>query len=139
MKSVMYHYVRPYNPEYPNFKNLHIDDFQKQLDYFENCYGFISKEEFINCLQTGVPKKGVVLTFDDGLSCHYDFVFKELEKRGLWGVFYISTQPYVEFKMLDVHRIHILLGKFQSKYVFTHLTKLVDDSLFEKEKLLMKE
>lgn len=135
MKSIMYHYVRPFDPAYPHFKNLHIDDFRKQLDFFEKNYGFLSKNEFMDCLQSGVPKKGVILTFDDGLYCHYDFVFKELEKRGLWGIFYIPTQPYVEFKMLDVHRVHILLGKFESKQVFTSLNELIDNSLLDKRKL----
>ena len=36
MKAVMYHYVRPYDKKYPFFKNLHIDDFKLQLDYFDN-------------------------------------------------------------------------------------------------------
>jgi len=135
MKAIMYHYVRPFNPEYPNFKNLHIDDFKKQLDHFESKYGFIKKEEFIKCVETGIPQKGVVLTFDDGLHCHYDYVFKELKKRGLWGIFYIPTQPYTEEKILDVHRTHLLLGKHSSKIIFSFLDNILDDSLFDQSKL----
>lgn len=47
----MYHYVRPFHHEYPNFKNLDIEDFRKQLDYFQDEYGFVSKEEFLNCFK----------------------------------------------------------------------------------------
>jgi peptidoglycan/xylan/chitin deacetylase (PgdA/CDA1 family) len=135
MKAITYHYVRPYNAKYPNFKNLHIDDFKKQLDYFENEYGFLSKENFIKCVKTGIPQKGVILTFDDGLSCHYNYVFKELKKRGLWGIFYIPTQSFVEKKIIDVHRIHLLLGKFNSCDIYNYLEKLIDDSLFDKKRL----
>lgn len=135
MKSIMYHYVRPFDPEYPNFKNLHIDDFRKQLDFFEKEYGFLSKEEFTDSIKSGIPKKGVVLTFDDGLQCHYNHVFKELKKRNLWGIFYIPTQPFIEHKILDVHRVHLLLGKYDSKEIFAFLDDLIDDSMFDQTKL----
>lgn len=135
MKAIMYHYVRPFDKEFPNFNNLHIDDFIKQLDYFEKEYGFVSKEEFINCFTTGKPSKGVVLTFDDGLYCHFDYVFKELKKRNLWGIFYIPTQPYMEGKLLDVHRTHLLLGKHDSKKIFSYLEKIIDNSFFDMSKI----
>ena len=135
MKAIMYHYVRPFDHEYPNFKILHIKDFRKQLDFFEKKYGFISKSEFINCLETGIPQKGVILTFDDGLYCHYEYVFKELKKRKLWGIFYIPTQPYTEKKILDVHRTHLLLGKYNSKKIFSFLNDIFDYSLLDKSKI----
>ena len=135
MKAIMYHYVRPFNQEYPNFNNLHIDDFIKQLDFFEKEYGFVSQEEFLNCFKTGYPTKGVVLTFDDGLNCHYHHVFKELKKRNLWGIFYIPTQPYTEGNLIDVHRTHLLLGKHDSKKIFSFLDEIINDSLFDKSKI----
>ncbi|MGK4569285.1 hypothetical protein [Flavobacterium sp. 3HN19-14] len=46
MKAVMYHYVRPFDPEMPYFKNLDIEDFEKQLDFFEAEFGFVSKADF---------------------------------------------------------------------------------------------
>jgi peptidoglycan/xylan/chitin deacetylase (PgdA/CDA1 family) len=135
MKAIMYHYVRPFNPDLPNLKNLHIDDFKKQLDYFQAEFGFVSMEDFVNCFKTGKPVDGVILTFDDGLSCHYEYVYKELKKRGLWGIFYIPTQPYVEGKILDVHRTHLLLGKFESREIFDFLDKQINESLFDHSKL----
>lgn len=135
MKAIMYHYVRPFNPEYPNFKNLHIDDFKNQLDYFENEIGFVSKEDFNQTLITGNPCQGVILTFDDALSCHYEFVYQELKKRGLWGIFYIPTQPYVQGKMLDVHRTHLLLGKWDPQIIYQFLDNCIDYSQFDNSKL----
>ena len=120
MKAVMYHYVRPFDPEFPNFKNLHIDDFKQQLNFFEEEYGFITKQEFIQCLKNGKTKEGVILTFDDGLSCHSNYVFNELKEKNLWGIFYIPTLPYVEKKIIDVHRIHLLLGKENSQEVLDY-------------------
>ena len=85
MKAVMYHYIKPFDSEYPYFKNLDIDDFRKQLDYFQTKFGFVSKKDFINCLKTGKAVEGVILTFDDGLNCHYEYAYKELKKKGALG------------------------------------------------------
>ncbi|WP_396195563.1 polysaccharide deacetylase family protein [Flavobacterium sp.] len=135
MKAVMYHYVRPFDSSYPNFKNLHIEDFQKQLDYFEAEYGFVKREDFLSSFEKKELPKGVVLTFDDGLSCHYDFVFPELKKRNLWGIFYIPTFPYTNQKILDVHRTHLLLGKYNANDLYSYLTSIVNDSMIDKSKV----
>ena len=42
MKAIMYHYVRPFDSEYPYLKNLDINNFKKQLDFFEQEYGFFN-------------------------------------------------------------------------------------------------
>lgn len=124
----MYHYVRPYDKELPYFKNLDFTDFQKQLDYFEKEFGFVNQEEFLDSFETGHAPKGVVLTFDDGLSCHHRYVYEELSKRKLWGIFYVSTGMYEINKILDVHRTHILLGKIKGEELFNVLKKIVDDN-----------
>ena len=135
MKAIMYHYVRPFNAEYPNFTNLGIEDFKKQLDFFEDEYGFVSKQDFLDSFETNELPKGVILTFDDGLSCHYNFVFPELKKRKLWGIFYIPTYPFVKNKILDVHRTHLLLGKFNAHDVYSYLLEIVTDSMLDKSKI----
>ena len=85
MKAIMYHYVQEFNKNLPRLKFLHIDNFRKQLDFFESHYGFVSKKDFLDSLKTGEVNKGVILTFDDGLKCHFDYVYKELIERNLWG------------------------------------------------------
>jgi peptidoglycan/xylan/chitin deacetylase (PgdA/CDA1 family) len=134
MKSVMYHYVRPFNRDFPFLKNLSLDNFKKQLDFFAKEFGFIRKDDFVKSF-TGKITNGVILTFDDGFSCHYDFVFKELKKRGLWGVFYIPTHPFIKSTMIDVHRIHVLLSKHNPKKIYNFLIDVLDDSVIEKDKI----
>ena len=56
---------------------------------------FLTKEEFIDSFKTGNTKKGIVLTFDDGLHCHYNYVFKELKKtKPMGGILYIYSALY---------------------------------------------
>jgi peptidoglycan/xylan/chitin deacetylase (PgdA/CDA1 family) len=129
MKSIMYHYVREYDPKHPNFRFLDIENFRRQLDYFDKNFGFVEQDEWQNYVLMGeMPKRDgkVFLTFDDAMSCHFDFVFPELVKRGLWGIFYVPTSPYLNNKILDVHRIHLLCGAVKGAELFTQAMKLVD-------------
>jgi peptidoglycan/xylan/chitin deacetylase (PgdA/CDA1 family) len=130
MKAIMYHYVREFDAEMPYFRNLHVDDFHEQLDYFEQKYGFVSQKDFLHSLQyPNEMPNGVVLTFDDGLKDHYRYVLPALQARNLWGIFYIPTAMYHTNKMLDVHRIHVLLGKFGGEKIFTTLKEIISDEM----------
>jgi peptidoglycan/xylan/chitin deacetylase (PgdA/CDA1 family) len=107
----MYHYVRPDSQGLPWLKYLSLADFRQQLDYFQERYDLITYQRFNEIISLcNPPKNALVLTFDDGFSDHYQFVFPELRKRGLWGIFYVPTGPYHTQRLLQVHRIHALHG-----------------------------
>ncbi|WP_341806182.1 hypothetical protein [Nitratidesulfovibrio liaohensis] len=112
MKAVMYHYVRRHDPELPYFTYLDFDSFRRQLDWFESVGRLASREEFEEALERGQPLPDVfVPTFDDGLVEHAQLVAHELERRGTFGVFFVPTAPLETGCILDVHRIHLLLGR----------------------------
>lgn len=132
MKAIMYHYVRSFDPSLPNFRFLDVENFEKQLDYFQDKFGFISKDEWFNALsekRLGSAKGKVLLTFDDGMSCHYDYVYKVLTKRNLWGIFYVPTQPYQRDKVLDVHRIHLLCGAYSGIELLSTLKAFLKEEM----------
>jgi peptidoglycan/xylan/chitin deacetylase (PgdA/CDA1 family) len=130
MKGVMYHYIRPTDSAYPNLNYLNVEDFEKQLDYFQENYGFVSKTQWHDAIESGFSDSdGVVLTFDDGLADHYKYVYPILKRRGLWGIFYVSSGPFHTSKLLDVHMVHLLLGKFNSEDVLLELNDIIDDSM----------
>src|SRR5262249_48215558 len=114
---------------YPFFKYLHKDDFSRQLDFFEKEYGFVSQIDFINCFTTGKPANGVVLTFDDGLKDHIEFVLPELQRRNQWGIFYVCTGVYQTHQLLDVHATHLLLGRLGGEKLLNILLKEVDETM----------
>jgi peptidoglycan/xylan/chitin deacetylase (PgdA/CDA1 family) len=130
MKFIMYHYIRPPCPDLPYFRYLELDDFRRQLDYFEATYGFVNLSDFLAILN-GEPKadNGVVLTFDDGVMDHYVHVLPELERRGLWGIFYVPTGMYERGKLLDVHRIHYLLGRFGGSAMLVAARELITEDM----------
>lgn len=133
MKGIMYHYVREVQNDLPHFKYLHIEDFRKQLDYFSREFGFVTKKDFLDSFETKKPKNGVILTFDDGLKDHYQYVLPELVKRNLWGIFYVPYKTYEREKLFGPHRVHMLLGAFGGIKVLEQLKNVVakDMLLFE--------
>lgn len=124
----MYHYIQKSVKELPYFRYLDIDNFRKQLDFFEAQYGFVCYDDFIALLDAiqqddranmeilfASMSGKILLTFDDGLACHYSFVYPELQKRNLFGLFFVPTGIHERYKALDVHRIHYLIGRFGGK------------------------
>jgi peptidoglycan/xylan/chitin deacetylase (PgdA/CDA1 family) len=138
MKSVMYHYVREGDIKHPNFRYLHVAYFRRQLDYFERNFGFVTREEWSAFVKRGrMPDKSgkAVLTFDDAMACHYTYVFPELMKRGLWGIFYVPTRPYREKLVLDVHRIHLLCGARNGNDLLNAALSLVSEDMIPDSKI----
>ena len=126
----MYHYVGGDDSTPPyGYYHLAIDDFRRQLDYFEANYRILDRSKFLDTVQGDrKPKeRDLVLTFDDGLSHHHKYVFPELTDRGLWGLFYIPAGPYLDDTVLDVHRIHTLLGAHGGVVVSEALEEIVTE------------
>ena len=134
LKSLMYHYVRPDRRDFPHFRHLHIDDFRRQLDWLAANGGFADRAAFLEALEGGPLPDGAVLTFDDGFADHHDFVLPELDRRGLWGIFYVPTGPLAGGGMLDVHRVHMLLGRFDAAVVAEHLRRQISPDMIDAEK-----
>ena len=132
MKAVMYHYVQEFNRDLPNFKFLDIKNFRNQLIFFKENYGFVTKDEWLDFVQYGrMPKQAgkIILTFDDAMSCHYDYVFPEIMDQNLWGIFYACTAPYSDNLLLDVHRIHLLCGAYDGDVLLKLANDLISDEM----------
>lgn len=130
----MYHDVRPTPEGFPFFQYLHREDFGRQLDHFLATDRFVSREEFLGALAGDSPASdGVILTFDDGFADHYRHALPELQARGLWGIFYVCTAPYETGRVLDVHRIHLLLGAHGGVRVLDELETLLEPRMLSHE------
>ncbi len=109
----MFHYVRPKDDaELPYLNQFSRDEFCRSLDLFQNRYEVLSPGEFIEYLEGNTfPENSCLLTFDDGLSDHYRWVYPELKARGLTGLFFIISGPYEDNKVTAVHKTHMLYGR----------------------------
>lgn len=130
----MYHYVRPESAVPPHFRYLPLDGFRRQLDHFAAQAHIASASEFFEALRRRQPlPNSVVLTFDDGLADHYEYVFPELCARGLWGLFFVPTLPYAAGRVLDVHKTHLALGRAGGRRVLRELEPLLRPEMLEPE------
>jgi peptidoglycan/xylan/chitin deacetylase (PgdA/CDA1 family) len=130
----MYHYVRPERAALPYFRYLPLDGFRRQLDHFATTGRIASAAEFEHALATGeAARDALVLTFDDGLFDHHEFVLPELQARGLWGIFFVSALPYLEQRVLDVHKVHLALGRAGGRGVLQELEALIRPEMLDAE------
>lgn len=128
----MYHYVGDGDSTPPyGYYHLDVNDFRRQLDYFETNYQILDQDEFLDTVRgERSPKEDdLVLTFDDGLSDHHEYVLPELVDRELWGLFYVPVGPYTDDIVLDVHRTHALLGAHGGAAVSEALSDIMTEEM----------
>jgi peptidoglycan/xylan/chitin deacetylase (PgdA/CDA1 family) len=121
VKPIMYHYVRPNAEGLPYFPYLRLSDFERQLEDFQSSYGFVSRDAFVGWVEGGPAPDGVLLTFDDGLRDHLEFVLPALRTRKLFGLFYVTSGPATTGSILDVHKVHLVVGKLGGTAVLNWL------------------
>lgn len=124
MISIVYHKVKKYDKNFRYDKFLHINNFKKQVNYFQKKFNFIDCKKLFDNKQI-FNKNDIFLTFDDGLKDHYKYVFPFLRKKKINAIFYIPSQPFVEKKILKVHKIHLLLGKINYSLILDYINKNV--------------
>ena len=133
----MYHYIEKFNPNLKYFSYLDFKNFEKQIIYFKKKYKFFDCNELFesNFKKKDFSKK-IFLTFDDGLLCHYKYAYKILKKHNINGIFYIPSGPIVDQKILPVHKIHLILGKYGGEKAYKYLKyKLVKNNFVDIKKI----
>ena len=126
MNIIMYHYIRP--KENSKLRYLDLEDFKIQLDFFEKKFGFLSIDEFSHNILNKINSDKVLLTFDDGLKDHYEYVLPELVKRKIFGFFFIPSAIIDGGKVLNVHKIHHLLSLIDSNKLLAVIKEKIADA-----------
>jgi len=124
---VMYHYVRDIKKsKFSNIKALDIKNFKNQLRFLKSKYNILSIDDFFNGITTKNNKKNCVLTFDDGYSDHYDYVFEILLKNDIKAAFYPPVDVVLNGKILDVNKIHLILASTNENKILSRLKYYFD-------------
>jgi peptidoglycan/xylan/chitin deacetylase (PgdA/CDA1 family) len=113
LRIIMYHYVRdPERSRYPRIKVRSTKEFRNQLDYLAAHFTPVTAQQVIAACrgEYDLPPNALWLTFDDGYLDHYVTVFPLLHDRGWQGSFFAPARAVLEEKLLDVNKIHLLLG-----------------------------
>jgi len=94
---LVYHSMSPYYPsesEYVKKFDVEPDNFDKQMRYLkENGYTVIPFDSLIRYFSDNLslPKKPIILTFDDGWESQYRYAFPILKKYNNTATFFIFT------------------------------------------------
>lgn len=106
---LVYHTVEPKTDKKEGVmqKHYHIlpENFRAQMQYLkDNGYAVIPMKVYLDSITKGteIPKKSVVLTFDDGWKNQYEYAYPILKEFGYTATFYIisgtvGSKPYMSW------------------------------------------
>ena len=141
MKIIGYHYIRNFSNKYKNHNGIrfiHINNFRNQLNFFKQKFYLPTIEEFF-LFKKGIinlPNDSIILSFDDGLTDHYKYVFSELIERKMWGIFFVPSRPYIHNKHIGTFALHHLLGKVDTRNLINNIKLIIKNSDLKFEKNL---
>jgi peptidoglycan/xylan/chitin deacetylase (PgdA/CDA1 family) len=106
-----YHRINPSNDKW-HLKHLDPKSFEEQIKYLLHNFDIISLNNLNKLIINGkLPKKAVVLTFDDGYKDNYKFAYPILKKYNLPATIYLSTGPIEEKKLFWTDEVRYILLK----------------------------
>ena len=90
---LMYHRVVPQRDIWFFPYSITVSDFENQLIYLIKQYTILSLDELVDHIyeQKPLPKKAVVITFDDGYEDNYRYAYPILKKYGVPATIFLAT------------------------------------------------
>ena len=120
---IMYHQIIKNNKF--NVYGLNIKKFEKQILYLKKNFNILTPKEFYKKIDKKKFKRNdCILTFDDGYKSHFQYVLPILNKYSLNGFFFPIVKTIKKNELLDVNKIHLILGKFKNKKKLLELIKV---------------
>jgi peptidoglycan/xylan/chitin deacetylase (PgdA/CDA1 family) len=88
-------------------KHLHADKFEAFLKFLTRHYRIVPLEEVVGCLRRGEPppRRGVVLTFDDGFLSNHRLAFPLLKRHGAPAMVFLATEYVDERRLIWTDRV----------------------------------
>ena len=119
--AITYHSVGISDNKYlSKLPTVKVDTFRDQLKILSNKFNLVSAEEFV----TSNSGNNILLTFDDGLRCHYDVVAPILD----------------DMNMLLVHQLQVLISESKNnKAIFNSLLEFSVNHCGSMDQLIQKD
>lgn len=106
----MFHYVKPKTEtEFKYLNSIDLKDLEKFITL--NIKNILTYQEVLKLKNLNNTKK-IILSFDDGLSDHFDFVFPLLKKKNITGLFFVNPDFSINGLKKKTHKLHYLYGKY---------------------------
>jgi len=110
---LMYHYVADLTGgTYKGQRGLSPEEFESQVIALKKHFDPITWEQFRSQRARGrvADRPAVMFSFDDGLACQAGVAAPILERHGVRGVFLVPGAVLLGGRLLDAHRVHLLLN-----------------------------
>lgn len=109
--TVMFHYVRP-SFSGTGIAGMTVAEFNDLLARLESLVEFVNPADLLcEASETGIEPSSrpkVLMSFDDGLRDHFEFVAPVLEAHGIRGLFFVNSGQYELGRTLLIHRWHAI-------------------------------
>lgn len=103
--AVNYHYVGTPDYPYPGIHGLSIDGFMKHVSWIKRRFELIGIPDLVSAISGGtIPENACMITFDDGLRCHYEVIRSIMEKHDFPVAFFVNSKPLMRQKVSNVHK-----------------------------------
>ena len=134
-----YHLISDQNC--PHIRHLYpvktIDQFKKELDFFQKHYDPITLKEIIFHLKnnTKADKPSFFLSFDDGLKECFTIIAPLLKERNLTAAFFINTDFVDNRALFYRYKISLLIDALKQKHSDFNSEKLLQFNYSDAEKI----
>jgi peptidoglycan/xylan/chitin deacetylase (PgdA/CDA1 family) len=108
---VTYHYVRPrFAHGFAGIHGVTVSALQAQLQLLGTLGEFVTASQVREAVRGGspLPRRALLVTFDDGLREQVDHALPVLDGLGIPAVFFVNTGPIANDAVSTVHKIHLL-------------------------------
>lgn len=117
----MYHYVRPRDPLLSDgVIGPTPEGFARQIEGLCRVMEPIDWPTLFAWTEgrAGIPRRCFLLTFDDGLKDHAQYVAPLLAKHRIRGAFFVPGQAIGEYRLICGHAVHLLLSRLDAEGLF---------------------
>jgi peptidoglycan/xylan/chitin deacetylase (PgdA/CDA1 family) len=89
---LVYHRVNIFQEKW-SISTIEVKEFEKQMKYLKKSYNILDLEELVSLVKEkkAIPKKTVVITFDDGYLDNYKFAYPILKKYKIPATIFLTT------------------------------------------------
>lgn len=107
---VSYHYCHPPDGPLKGTKSITPEAFDRQLEVLKQNFAFSTMGALMDPTSR-LPEAVCVVTFDDGFKDVAEFALPLLRKHGIPATVYCCSAPFIEHRILNVHRVHLLQAR----------------------------
>lgn len=135
---VNYHYVDMPPEPHAGVSSMESAQLLEQIRWLRERFVLVTIRDLLTQLKKGrwPDEPQCLITFDDGLRCHYDRVFPLLQENNIPAVFFVSGRPLAEHRGTEIHKSHVARARLGDTLVRESFLGFLKRKAIDKEAFL---